>query len=187
MPKSMEAKPAIQRENPTTAQCEDLRRARSSALGLLRRERVREGGSEILRSCTHMYVLKMSYEMTVETPTSCAEIAEVQDMNMRRSTAPAPPFPRMVWAAKGRTSPAPTSDELMRRGKVGKLGEFSRATATSPAVVARVNGLGIGVGSGNKVKRGFYTLAHHRKPGEPAEDVAWNSASRVTRNSLLME
>lgn len=129
----------------------------------------------------------MSYEMTVETPTSCAEIAEVQLMNMSSSTAPAPPLPRIVWAAKGSTSPAPTSDDDIRRGKVGKLGEFSRATATSPAVVARVNGCRDEAGQPTVFELMRDCITNHGKPGEPTEDVAGHCASWIACDSLLME
>lgn len=41
----------------------------------------------------------MSYDITVETPISCADIADVQLMNMSSRTAAAPPLPIMVCAA----------------------------------------------------------------------------------------
>jgi hypothetical protein len=42
---------------------------------------------------------------------SCAEMAEVQLMNMRRRTAAAPPFPIIVCAARGNEASV-----LSRRG-----------------------------------------------------------------------
>ena len=72
---------------------------------------------------------------------SSAEAQLVTAMNRTINKATAPPVSSKAVAAKGADKPAETWAWVMLFGKVGKVGEYVRATAASPRVVANPNGI----------------------------------------------
>ncbi len=72
---------------------------------------------------------------------SSADKQLVTAMKRTINKATAPPVPSKAVAAKGADKPAETCPWVMPFGYVGNVGESVRATAASPRVVAKPNGI----------------------------------------------
>ena len=124
----------------------------------------------------------MSYEMTVDTPISCAEMAEVQLMNMSSRTAAAPPLPMMVCAAKRKLC----KYLMWRKGYPGhtiRKYETSARLCSSHAPRISREGRGVLQGYRHKAHRSSQ-CKRHGIPRDATKDIAGNGGCGIGGNSL---